>query len=459
MDIETDYLIVGAGASGLAFADSLLAEADVDVVLVDRREQPGGHWRDVYPFVRLHSPSAYYGVNSMPLGQDRLIESGRNKGFYEQAGAEEICAYFESVVEHLTSTGRARFLPAHDHLGGEGNEHQVRDLRSGDLHTVRVRRRVVDAAYLESSVPATHQPSFTVAPEASFEPVNALPEVADSYQRFTVIGSGKTSVDACLWLLDHGVPPDRIRWIRPRDMWFNDRAHLQPLDQVGQTMEGIACDPEAAAKARDLTDTFERLEAFGRLMRIDPNAWPTMYRATMLSQPELEELRHIEDVVRLGRVRSIDADRLVLDDGEMPTDSGVLHVDCSAIGLRVAKAVPIFGSDRIVLQQVRYGSPTFNAGLLGFIESRDASDEDKNRLSPPYPHPSSIEDWGPMMRLTWMAELGWSQEPDVASWVASSRLNLMRALPEHLDEPDTQEAVGRYLEYVGPAIERLSAPA
>ena len=46
MDIETDYLVVGAGASGLAFADSLLAEADVDMVLVDRRDRPGGHWRD-----------------------------------------------------------------------------------------------------------------------------------------------------------------------------------------------------------------------------------------------------------------------------------------------------------------------------------------------------------------------------------------------------------------------------
>jgi cation diffusion facilitator CzcD-associated flavoprotein CzcO len=66
MEIETDYLVVGAGASGLAFADSLLTEADVDVVLVDRREHAGGHWRDAYPFVRLHSPSAYYGVNSMP---------------------------------------------------------------------------------------------------------------------------------------------------------------------------------------------------------------------------------------------------------------------------------------------------------------------------------------------------------------------------------------------------------
>ncbi len=460
MDIETDYLIVGAGASGLAFADSLLAEADVDVVIVDRRSHPGGHWRDAYPFIRLHSPSAFYGVNSMSLGDDQLIESGRNAGFYEQASAPEICAYFESVVgDRLEPTGRARFLPAHDHLGGDGADHQVRDLSSGDVHTVRVRRRVVDAAYLETSVPATHQPSFTVSPDSSFVPINALPEVADTYQRFTVIGSGKTSVDACLWLLDNGVTPDRIRWVRPRDMWFNDRAHLQPLDLVAQTMDGIACDTEAAAEASDLTDLFERLEASGRLMRIDPGVWPTMFRATMLSQPELEDLRQIEDVVRLGRVRSIDADRLVLDDGEVPTGSDVLHVDCSAIGLRASKAVPIFGDDRMVLQQVRYGSPSFNAGLLGFIESREASDEDKNRLSPPDPHPSSIEDWGPMMRLTWLAQLAWSKDPDVDTWVGSSRLNLMRALPEHLDEPLMQEALTRYLTNVEPAIERLGAAA
>ena len=191
MHLETDYLIVGAGASGLAFADSLLSEADVDVVLVDRRERPGGHWRNAYPFIRLHSPSAFYGVNSMSLGDDQLIESGRNAGFYEQASAPEICAYFDSVVgDHLEPSGRARFLGAHDHLGGDGTEHRVRDLRTGDVHTVRVRRRVVDAAYQETSVPATHQPSFTVAPEAAFVPINALPDVAGAYQQFTIIEAG-----------------------------------------------------------------------------------------------------------------------------------------------------------------------------------------------------------------------------------------------------------------------------
>jgi cation diffusion facilitator CzcD-associated flavoprotein CzcO len=61
--IVTDYLIVGAGAAGMAFADSLIADSDANVVLVDRRHPPGGHWNDAYPFVRLHQPSPFYGVN------------------------------------------------------------------------------------------------------------------------------------------------------------------------------------------------------------------------------------------------------------------------------------------------------------------------------------------------------------------------------------------------------------
>ncbi|MGH3457265.1 NAD(P)-binding protein [Aeromicrobium sp.] len=457
MDIETDYLIVGAGATGLAFADSLLAEADVDVVLVDRRSLPGGHWRDAYPFVRLHTPSAYYGVNSMPLGRDQVIESGRNEGFYEQAGAAEIRAYFESVVEHLASTGRARFLARHDHLGGGGSDHRVRDLDSEDIHTISVRRRMVDARYLEGSIPATHQPSFTVAPDAAFVPVNDLPDSVDGHRRYTVIGGGKTSADACLWLLDNDVSPDQIRWVRPRDSWFADRAYLQPLDQVAALMEGISFDTEAAALARDLSDLFDRLEDRGRLMRLDPRVSPTMYRGTMLSRRELTDLREIENVVRLGRLRAIEADRIVLHDGELPTSAEVLHVDCSAIGLSDAAPVPVFSPSRIVIQQVRRESPTFNAALLAFVEAHRDDDEERNRLSPPHPYTSRTEDWGPLMHRTWSTELTWFQEPDVTAWIAASRLNVLRALPEHANEPRAREAVDRYLKYVGPAIERLGA--
>src|ERR671935_814938 len=91
--IETDYLVVGAGASGLAFVDALIGRADVDVVIVDRRDRPGGHWLNAYPFVRLHQPSATYGVDSRELGTGRIDTSGPNAGYYELATGAEVAAY------------------------------------------------------------------------------------------------------------------------------------------------------------------------------------------------------------------------------------------------------------------------------------------------------------------------------------------------------------------------------
>jgi predicted component of type VI protein secretion system len=40
--------------------------------------------------------------------------------------------------------------------------------------------------------------------------------------------------------------------------------------------------------------------------------------------------------------------------------------------------------------------------------------------------------------------------------VAQSRLNLLRALPDHIDERSVQAAVKRYLTHVKAAIERLT---
>ena len=85
---------------------------------------------------------------------------------------------------------------------------------------------------------------------------------------------------------------------------------------------GISLDAEAGAKAADIDDLFERLEASGRLVRIDPSEPAAMYRGTMLSAGELAAVRQIEDVVRLGHVRRIEADRIVLERGEVETGPG-----------------------------------------------------------------------------------------------------------------------------------------
>lgn len=86
---EADYLVVGAGAMGMAFTDTLVTETDAQVVVVDRGPAPGGHWTRAYPFVRPHQPSAYYGVNSRPLGSDSIDQLGWNGGLYELATMAE----------------------------------------------------------------------------------------------------------------------------------------------------------------------------------------------------------------------------------------------------------------------------------------------------------------------------------------------------------------------------------
>ena len=387
--VSTDYLIVGSGASGLAFADSLIAEdPDAELVLVDRRPGCG---RPLARCVPLRSPPHPLGLLRRQLpearrGPDRRV--GENAGFYERATGAEVRDYFAEVASRLTETGRVRILTEHEHLGpGDGGE-QVRDLSTGELLEIEVRRKLVDARYLEASIPATHTPPFEIAPGARVIPVNDLPAVAEPGTRFTVLGSGKTAADACVWLLDNDVEPDRIRSVRPRDHWFHHRRHYQTLDLVGDNMEGISLDAQAGAEATDVDDLFDRLEASGRLVRIDPSAKATMYRITMLSPTELDALRQIEDVVRLGHVRRIEGDRIVLAEGETDTGSDVVHVDCTAQGLSRAPAVPVFQDGRIVLQQIRQNSPTFNSALIAFVEVHREDDADRNRLCPPNPVPA-----------------------------------------------------------------------
>ena len=84
-NLETDYLVVGSGAMGMAFADTLLAETDARILLVDRNHKPGGHWNQAYSFVTLHQPSAFYGVSSRELCKGRKDEVGLNKGLMELA--------------------------------------------------------------------------------------------------------------------------------------------------------------------------------------------------------------------------------------------------------------------------------------------------------------------------------------------------------------------------------------
>jgi hypothetical protein len=454
--IDTDYLVVGAGAAGLAFADALIAESDADVVIVDRRDRPGGHWNDAYPFVRLHQPSAYYGVNSLPLG-DSIDEDGPNAGWYGRATGAEICDYFQRVLEQLLASGRVRFFGECDYADDWSGEHHFVSRLTGQRSTVRVRRRIVDATYLSPSVPLTHTPSFAVDPNVRLIPINDLVALSEPGGGYTVLGAGKTAMDACGWLLDSGVQPEAIRWIRPRDTWLLDRAFQQPLELVGSLMEGLSLQLEAAAAAENVADLFHRLEACGQLVRLDPTVEPTMYRGATISQAELERLRLIENVVRQGRVVHVGRDRIVLEAGSIPTDAKQIYVDCTADGAHRVPGRAVFDPSRITLQAVRTGLLPFSAALIAFVESAREDDVEKNRLCPPNPYPNAAVDWIATNAISHRVQMTWFEEPDLLAWMERSRLDVARGINAHLAEPQTQAALARFLANLEPAVEKLES--
>ncbi len=214
-----------------------------------------------------------------------------------------------------------------DYVQDRPDGHQFVSRLTGETTTVRVRRKLVDATYLQSAVPATYIPKFKIEDGAELATPNELVRLPAGGSRYTIIGAGKTSMDTCSWLLDNDVPPEAIRWIRPRDPWTLDRASWQPRSQLPRFVEGFSRLVEAAAQAEDLEDLFRRLETSGEFVRLDPQVAPQTFRGATLGAGERDRLRQIDDVVRLGRVRRLASDQIVLDDGTIPTDGGQIHVD------------------------------------------------------------------------------------------------------------------------------------
>ena len=456
-ELETDYLVVGAGASGMAFTDTLVAHTDAEVVLVDRRHRPGGHWLDAYPFVRLHQPSAYYGVESRQLGNNRIDEHGPNAGFYERASAPEICDYYLRVLdEHLLPTGRVRFVGTSEYHGNNGDGHLVVSLLDGSEIVVKARRKVVDATYVQSEIPSRHVPGFTVEPGVTLVPPNDLVDLGEPADRFTVIGAGKTGMDTCVWLLEAGVDPERIRWIRARDPWQYDRNFMQPLDLVGSgVMRLRARWVETAAAAEDGRDFARRLEDAGVFVRIDPSVEPLAFRSATVSPREIDALRTIEHVVRARRVRSIGRTTVTTDAGDIPGGPREVYVDCTAAGLRPTVARPVFEPGRITIQYVATGLIPWCAATIAVVESTGLDDEEKNRLCPPVVHSGDAAD---LVRFAYSAMQGAvarAADEVVGPWSAASRLNPGQAALEHIDDADVAESLAFMKEHTQAALENL----
>lgn len=425
--LTVDYLIIGAGAMGMAFADVLVSESDSTMAVVDRHDTPGGHWTVSYPFVRLHGPSKFYGVNSRPMPSD--------EGTGKLASRSEILDYYDRLMrETLVASGRVTYLPKHNvDVAEPGRPATVRSLVTGEATEIVVRKRVVDASYMNITVPAMRRAGFGVEDAATLITINQLAELDRAPERFTVIGAGKTGIDACLWLLERGIDPDRLTWIVPRDAWLINRELEWQSGGFQPLLNLLACTSVDAV--------IRVLEKNRVVVRRDPDVEPSAFRCATVDTGELAQLRRIKNVVRLGRVRAVGATSVTLDGGTIPTTPGTVHIDCTADGLTQKPPKPVFEAGAITLQPLLPCLLPPSAAVAARVECLDGDDEWRNELCAPVVNPGSARDLLSFyaIRLERMAR--WARSPELFTWLAGSRFITGIAALERLDEPEAQTAV------------------
>ncbi|KAK5674340.1 hypothetical protein LTS10_012924 [Elasticomyces elasticus] len=434
--IATDYLVIGAGAMGMAFVDTMLSDSKATVTIVDRYHQPGGHWTMAYPYVSLHQPSTYYGVNSKCLGADKIDKGGWNDGLFELASGSEVCAYFHQVMHQtFIPSGRVAYYPKCDYVG----DGKFTSLCTGRTYQVGKCTRIVDATFMKVKVPSMGPPSYGVGKGVQLVTPNKMALECRPYANYTVVGAGKTGIDACLWLLGVGIEASKISWIMPRDQWLHDRGAYQPGPLFAESRySNVPKQIEAVHAATSSDDLFQRLASAGQLLRLTEEVWPTMFRCATVSLKEFEAVKTIKNVIRKGRVVQVDLDKVTLEYGSYEPSPDTLFIDCTADGLANIPPVPVFQDDVITLQPVRFCQQVFSAAFIAHLEISYNNREEKNYLSRPIPHPLYGVDWIVIMILNHRNSLRWNNYPKTVEWLAASRIDWLRdlipPLPDDLEE-------------------------
>jgi hypothetical protein len=181
-----------------------------------------------------------------------------------------------------------------------------------------------------------------------------------------------------------------------------------------------------------------------------------MAKTPTLAAWELDLLRTIENVVRLGHIKRVTRGEIVLDDGSVALAPDALVVHCAASGLQYPPLVPLWAPDKIRLQTVRVGFPCFNAALAGYVEATRDDDRERNRLCPPNTLPDTQASWTRMQVRGAVATRTYSAEPDIAEWANRCALNPARIEPSQRDDPAVHAAAARVAAHAERGLTRMA---
>ena len=171
-EIETDYLVIGAGALGMGFVDTLIEHSDADC-----RRSAARPRRPLAGFLPLcpAAPALHELRGELhPLGQDRVEPEGRDAGFFERASGRNLRLLRRDHASPILGIGSGAVLPdvrlpwrsaiLVPLTGARDGSDGPKEPRRCHLHGLRV--------------PAADPPPFEVADGATCVPIGALTRVA-----------------------------------------------------------------------------------------------------------------------------------------------------------------------------------------------------------------------------------------------------------------------------------------
>ena len=172
------------------------------------------------------------------------------------------------------------------------------------------------------------------------------------------------------------------------------------------------------------------------MLRIDPTRKPSMFHFATISKGEVELLKTIKNVIRLGHVQSIEPHEMAMDQGHVALPDGTLCINCTASAVEQRPIAPIFQGNKVLLQLVRVPLPTFSAALTAYVEAHYDDDATKNRLCGTVPFPDSLDSYPRSIMANMMNQFHWSQDKVLRAWIRESRLDGFGKLIASADPSD-----------------------
>ncbi len=154
------------------------------------------------------------------------------------------------------------------------------------------------------------------------------------------------------------VCPDKLTFVMPR---LADRPSDAAAGRPGGSGKAtVRLSRPSGPRPRP---TIIRLETAGTCLRIDPRCVRAMYRFRPVSCLELEQLRRIRDIVRMGHVQRTEP--TTMSARRIGSRRPALYIDCTD-GAPQRPAKPVFRrTDHLTLQAVRdanrYSAPRYRA--------------------------------------------------------------------------------------------------